>query len=363
MARKANSKKNALLGEHLRNEIRDKIVARLTPGSRLPPQAQICKRFGVSPGTVVSAMKELEEAGLVIRQHGRGTFVADTHAPHLAILLPPRLAGLTDIEKRVREACRAARVRCEIHDEVPSHLALLRDRVQGVVCIGTAPEDSWFRQLSRQGVPVVTDANVDFPRVDHVGKDSFATGKLAAETLLAAGHRRIAYIGAQPYDEEDRCWRVEPDSELHQAGVTAALLHEGIEPDPEFSVRFRITSPHQERPGSNTTPSLLRALMAREQPPTAMIYFDMGWVGNNMTQSLADAGLRIPNDMSVITLGYLEDQAHLTMVGCAVKDLLEQAILQLQMRIRLDHGSKQRRFLVSPSVIEHGSVAKPRKGE
>ncbi|GEL20120.1 GntR family transcriptional regulator [Pseudonocardia asaccharolytica] len=45
------------------------------PGSRLPTEAELCRRFGVSRATVRGAVKELDVLGLVRTQHGVGTFV------------------------------------------------------------------------------------------------------------------------------------------------------------------------------------------------------------------------------------------------------------------------------------------------
>ncbi len=45
------------------------------PGSRLPTEAALCERFGVSRPTVRAAVKELDVLGLVQTRHGVGTFV------------------------------------------------------------------------------------------------------------------------------------------------------------------------------------------------------------------------------------------------------------------------------------------------
>jgi GntR family transcriptional regulator len=45
------------------------------PGDRLPSEAQICSRYGVSPMTVRRVVNILVDQGVVIAEQGRGTFV------------------------------------------------------------------------------------------------------------------------------------------------------------------------------------------------------------------------------------------------------------------------------------------------
>lgn len=47
----------------------------LRPGDQLPSEAQLCKRYGVSPMTVRRAINALVEQGVVVAEQGRGTFV------------------------------------------------------------------------------------------------------------------------------------------------------------------------------------------------------------------------------------------------------------------------------------------------
>jgi DNA-binding GntR family transcriptional regulator len=45
------------------------------PGDRLPSEAQLCERYGVSPMTVRRVVNILADQGMVIAEQGRGTFV------------------------------------------------------------------------------------------------------------------------------------------------------------------------------------------------------------------------------------------------------------------------------------------------
>ena len=49
----------------------------LTPGVKLPNEMDLAKMFGVSRVPIRQALSLLETDGLILRQHGRGTFVAE----------------------------------------------------------------------------------------------------------------------------------------------------------------------------------------------------------------------------------------------------------------------------------------------
>lgn len=65
----------------------------LAPGEQLPDEFEMCERLGVSRGVIRQAMTELEYAGMISRQRGRGTFVA---IPKTAEGLISGLRGLAD---------------------------------------------------------------------------------------------------------------------------------------------------------------------------------------------------------------------------------------------------------------------------
>jgi len=65
----------------IREQLRQQILSgHLQPGDPLPSEAQICAQCGVSRMTARMALTQLANEGLVVRQRGRGTFVAPPKA-------------------------------------------------------------------------------------------------------------------------------------------------------------------------------------------------------------------------------------------------------------------------------------------
>lgn len=65
------------LYSQLANTLREHIENDLDPDDMIPSERDLSERYGLSRTTVRLALRELERIGLIYRQHGRGTFVAD----------------------------------------------------------------------------------------------------------------------------------------------------------------------------------------------------------------------------------------------------------------------------------------------
>jgi GntR family transcriptional regulator len=82
------------LREMVRHEI---ITGRLSPGDQLPTEKELEERYGVSRVTVRMALRDLMVDGLLVRQRGKGTFVAP---PKIDKALKSALGFTTDMQSR-----------------------------------------------------------------------------------------------------------------------------------------------------------------------------------------------------------------------------------------------------------------------
>jgi CheY-like chemotaxis protein len=79
----------------------------LVPGEKLPSNTQLANSLGVSPVTMLRVLNELQKAGLVSVEHGRGTFVRGPTGPSVLIVDDQAVDRLVLQSHMQRLGCRA----------------------------------------------------------------------------------------------------------------------------------------------------------------------------------------------------------------------------------------------------------------
>lgn len=182
-------------------------------------------------------------------------------------------------------------------------------------------------------------------RLATVVPDELQGGRLATETLLAVGHRRIAFInGPSSF----------PASAGRLAGYRAALEAAGIDFDPAL---VREGDWWQETGLAHTTD-----LMSLPDPPTA-IFCANDWMAMGAYDALRELGRAIPGDVSVIGFDNREEIAahmrpQLTTVALPYYDMGRWAIEHL-VGAAGDNSEIVPQVTLACPVIERGSVGVP----
>ena len=178
-------------------------IARLRPGQRLPSDADLCQEFGVSRMTARHAMSHLADEGLVRRDPGRGTFVAEPPTHRRANVLMTfshemrrqgRVPSSRIVERRTRRP--TDRERLDLRTDRDSEVVELR-RVRLAddepVCIETAV-------LSCRCVEAVMAADLESGSLHEalIGAGLVPTRGQATIGAEAAGSDDAVLLGVRP---------------------------------------------------------------------------------------------------------------------------------------------------------------------
>lgn len=142
--------------------------------------------------------------------------------------------------------------------------------------------------VPKAGVPVVIVNGTTSADHPSVLPDEHAAGHAVVQHLLDAGHRRIGLIGDVPHAREDP--RASVTIGLRFAGMEAAFAEAGIRPVqvavPEWVPQVGYRYAHR---------------MLDEHPDLTALVAGNDNVAFGIYQALAERGLRIPDDISVIS--------------------------------------------------------------
>lgn len=287
--------------ESLRSDI---AYGRFRPGARLPSEAELVRRFGVSRMTVVKAVQHLQQEGLLVRRRGSGTYAADVPTKKGMVfgLLIPEL-GKTEIFELI---CRgitkspaaathslswgytpsSAKNQGEVAEQLCRQF--IEKRVSGIFFSpGYDPSSKdanvrILRAFDEADIPVVLIDRYSMKYPEHrdydlVCMDNRRAGYIVTDHLIRQGGRHFAFFTLEHLAEtvEDRI-----------AGYLAALLEHGLAISKECIFR-----------GDPEDKTFVEKALRTKKIDSIMCAND--YVAATLMQTLIGLGVRIPNDIRI----------------------------------------------------------------
>jgi DNA-binding LacI/PurR family transcriptional regulator len=293
----------SLVARRLEGDIRSRS---LQAGDRYLSIADASELLGVSPATAHRAMDLLVEKGLLVRQHGRGTFVgeavgrsASKRVRSVFILMPEETEGFAPfpmfdaLVSAIRRRLVGVNVQvCFVPTFRPmEYLAELvggahvAGQLAGVIPISCSREI--YKFLHQTGVPMVVLGSL-FPDQQHIASidaDYRQVGILLARHLVDHGHKRMGLLVMS----EGR-----PGDHAFLDGISDTLTDAGL-PHNALAVRIFPRNVDAFR-------ALVRELLQQPDRITGIICGTSRLVAGvlNVAQEL---GLSVPNDLDVVFHG------------------------------------------------------------
>ncbi len=219
-------------------------------------------------------------------------------------------------------------------------------RADGVIIVNTINREN-MAQLTAEGVPtVLIDSPILSSPVPVVSVDNSAGAYAATQHLIDLGHRRIAHIAGS----RDLGIARQREQAYSQAIKDGDLPY------------HRVVYAHNIQWGYESGYSAMRELLAKDQPPTA-VFAASDALAIGAYRALAEAGLRVPDDMSVVGFDNIEASAYttppLTTVHQPFSELGQEAF-SLLLNMLDGSNFSQSNILLPANIVYRGSTEVPR---
>lgn len=231
------------------------------------------------------------------------------------------------------------RHRPDLIDEYPK--LLLSRSVDGLIAVDTPWEHDF-------PLPVVTiSGHNEVPGVTNIELDHVRAAEVALKHLVQLQHTNIAFIKGQEFSS---------DTEVRWNSIREVAGRLGVKINPRLVEQLVGDSPTPE-PGYKVTKRLLMS----GEPFTALFAFnDISAIG--AISAIRDAGLRVPEDISVVGFDDIQSAAfqnpRLTTVRQPLHKMGETAAATvLQKIVRPDRALTFRRITVEPQLVVRDSTA------
>lgn len=306
------------LADQLRKALDRGVLER---GDRMPTIRQLTEETGLAYNAVNRAFAILQNEGLLVSRKRAGTFVAEGPAadeasrkqedreskvrvfalvgPELSTGFYPTLQkGLGAAAGKAGYQIIASDTGGDVGIQADTIMQLMDKSISGVALVPTtlgAPPVHQIRLLQKQGIPVVLlHRGIEGVSAPQIAIPAERVGEQAAQQLIDHGHTQVAYCTSQRVGSAIG----------YEKGFRRTL--EGASLDlPEsriFSGDFKLFDKETYAACEAELANWFGRLMASDDRPTA-VFTSFESLGEILYLVAMQLGLRIPDDLSIITVG------------------------------------------------------------
>lgn len=289
--------------------LQESIIAKVNkgefqPDDALPSENHLAKEYGISRGSVRTALKELQNKGIIYSVVGKGSFInrqifnqPSIKQNRIAFIVPSLDGSDLQIYRGIEDTLNAAgymlsifNSQRSIEQENKNLKLLLEGKEMGAIIFpnwGRTNAEALF-ELKMAGYPfILIDKYFRELETDYVVTDNKKGGFMATEHLIKLGHKRIGIVLGLT------CTAIEDRFE----GYREALAQYGIVHDPSLVRRFQRDDAEENEPSTETGYNEAADLL--KEKPTA-IFATNDFLARGTMKAVQDAGMDIPGDISIV---------------------------------------------------------------
>ena len=363
--------------EPIYRHLQESIIARVRKGDFKPDDAlssenELAEEYGISRGSVRTALKELQDKGVIYSIAGKGSFVSRqisdqsvSKQDRIAFIVPSLDGSDLQIYRGIEDTLNTEgfilsifNSQRSIEQENKNLKLLLEGKEKGAIIFpnwGRTNAEALF-ELKMAGYHfILIDRYFRELETDYVVTDNKKGGFMATEHLIKLGHKRIGIVLGLT------CTAIEDRFE----GYREALAQYGIVHDPSLVRRFQRDDAEENEPSTET--GYNEAVDLLKDKPTA-IFATNDFLARGTIKAIQDAGMNIPGDISVIGFdnqGFAERlNPALTTVAQPFYELGQRATRMLLVKISSDNSKEGCiKKVLSPELVFRRSSGKAAEEE
>jgi len=344
---------------NIRKTLTRKLLAGQIPvGGRIPTESELAKNFRVSLTTVRRAVEGLVHDGLLIRRQGSGTYVADGRRRRrqtIGLVIPEtRFSPFYMQMAAAMEPClrtdNYAAVLLVAEDIDAFHQALrnARSELDGLIVCGYLIHHD---ELRKEGIPYVLAGTETQADADCVCFDMKSGAATAVRHLIDLGHRRILFFSnhcptriVHPKQED---FGINMETDGRYLGYRQAMAQAGLETSPDWVF--------QAGPSRRSGYETMKQILTQRRIEFSAVFAGTDTIADGAAQTLREAGLGVPADVSLVGCDNLQDAADhvlgLTTIDLRIDQAARRAVELLIERIEHPRDDEFRCVGLVPKLI------------